>query len=37
MFSGIGPGGGATAGAILACLLSGFVLMILGWVRALKK
>lgn len=32
-----GLGGGAAAGAILACLLSGFVLMILGWVRALKK
>ncbi|MCL4742485.1 MAG: hypothetical protein KJZ54_09820 [Phycisphaerales bacterium] len=28
---------GGVGGAVVACLLSGFVLMVLGWVRALKK
>jgi len=32
-----GLAAGGVGGAVVACLLSGFVLMILGWVRALKK
>ncbi len=32
-----GLAAGAVGGAVVACLLSGVVLMILGWVRALRK
>ncbi|HRQ72281.1 MAG TPA: hypothetical protein PLU35_04545 [Phycisphaerales bacterium] len=32
-----GPAAGAVGGAVAACLLSGVVLMVLGWIRALKK